>query len=216
MSKIGKFYVPDLTFSQSIEIVKIIYRDNISTSSGLAAKLEHKTTNSGGFIKKLVTLRQLGLIKSGVNYIQLTELGNKIAKPLGDEEKKAFREMVSHVPLISDLRKKLGNSKNPEKEGMLIALIDLTSVNRADLDREVSRIQKIYIDSLKYTSTSEDSFSDVGGTMELENKESVSNFIEFKSGALYMKVPKDIDSIEQAEIILSAQKDALKRKSQKK
>ncbi len=216
MAKIGNYYIPGLTFSQSIEIVKIIYQNSISSDEGLATKLGHSTTNSGGFLKKLVTLRQLGLIKSGIKGIKLTDLGTRIARPVGDEEKEAYNEMVSKVPLISELRKKIG-SKPPSKEGMLLGLIDITGVDRAKLDREVSKIQKIYNDSLKYISASEDlSFDDGGLNMEAENKVGVSNIIEFKTGALYMRVPKDIDSIEQAEIILSAQKQALQKKHQKK
>jgi len=216
MGKIGNYYVPELTFSQSIELVKIIYNNSISSDEGLATKLGHSTTNSGGFIKKLVTLRQLGLITSGIKGVELTDLGNKIAKPLGNEEKQAYNEILSKVPLISDLRKKVG-SKSPDKEGMLLALIDLTEVNRAKLDKEVFKIQKLFNDSLKYASTSEVlSFDDGGNKMETEIKEGVSNFIEFKTGALYMRIPKDIDSIEEAEIILSSQKQALQRKKNKK
>ncbi len=216
MGKIGNYYAPDMTFSQSVEIVKIIYKNSISSDESLATKLGHSTTNSGGFIKKLVTLRQLGLIKSGIKGIELTPLGTKIARPVGDEEKKAYNEMLSKVPLILELRKKVG-SKSPDKEGMLLALIDITGVDRAKLDKEVFRIQKIFNDALKYASVSEGlSFDDGGLYMETEIKEGVSNIIEFKTGALYMRVPKDIDSIEQAEIILSAQKQALQKKQQKK
>ncbi len=216
MGKIGNYYIPDLTFSQSIEIVKIIYQNSISSDESLATKLGHSTTNSGGFIKKLVTLRQIGLIKSGIKGIQLTDLGTRIARPIGEEEKKAYSEMLSKVPLISELRKKVG-SKSPNKEGMLLALIDITGVDRAKLDKEVFRIQKIFNDALKYASKSEDlSFDDGGLNMEAENKGSVSNIIEFKTGALYMRIPKDLESIEQAEIMLSVQKQALQKKYSKK
>lgn len=216
MGKIGNYYIPEMTFSQSIELVKIIYKDRISSDEGLATKLGHKNIRSGGFIKKLVTLRQLSLIKSGIKGIQLTDLGTRIARPVGDEEKKAYNEMVSKVPLISDLRKKF-RDKSPNKEGMLLALIDLTGADRAILDKEVFRIHKLFNDAMKYASESEDLSFDGGGTeMEKEIKEGVSNIIEFKTGALYMRVPKDIDSIEQAEIILSAQKQALQKKHPKK
>ena len=217
MGKIGKYYIPDIAFSQSIEIVKTIYASSISSDEALATKLGHSTTNSGGFIKKLVTLRQLGLIKSGIKGIELTNLGSKIARPVGKEEKQAYKEMLSNVPLISDLNKKLG-SKTPDKEGMLIALIDLTGVDRSILDKEVSKIQKIFNDAKKYISlTSEHLFSDAGCiNMEIENKENDSEILEFKTGALYMRIPKNLDSIEQAEIILAAQKQALQKKHQKK
>jgi hypothetical protein len=215
MAKIGNYYVPELTFSQCVEIVKTIYKNSISSDESLATKLGHSTTNSGGFIKKLVTLRQLGLIKSGIKGIQLTNLGTRIAKPLGNEEKKAYGEILSKVPLISEIRKKVG-SKSPDKEGMLLALIDITGVDRAKLDKEVFRIQKIFNDAMKYASESEGlSFDDGGFEMEKENNVGVSNIIEFKTGGLYMRVPKDIDSIEQAEIILSAQKQALQKRQKK-
>ncbi len=216
MAKIGKYYIPGLTFSQSIEIVKTIYQNNISSDEGLATKLGHTTTNSGGFIKKLVTLRQLGLIKSGIKGITLTDLGNKIAKPLGNEEKQAYKEMLSHVHLITDLNKKL-NSKSPNKEGMLLALIDLTGIDRALLDKEVFKIQKLFNDALKYIPKSEDLSFDGGGTeMGTEIKEGVSDIIEIKKGALYLRIPEDLESIEHAEIMLSAQKQALQKKHPKK
>lgn len=216
MAKIGNYYVPSLTFSQSIELVKIIYNNSITSDEGLATKLGHSTTNSGGFIKKLVTLRQLGLIKSGIKGIKLTDLGNKIAKPLGNEEKQAYKEMLSHVHLITDLNKKL-KSKSPDKEGMLLALIDLTGVDRAILDKKVFGIHKLFNDAMKYVSKSEDLSFDGGGTeMETENKGSVSNIIEIKKGALYLRIPEDLESIEHAEIMLSAQKQALQKKHPKK
>lgn len=216
MGKIGNYYIPDLTFSQSVELTKTIYQNSISSDESLATKLGHSTTNSGGFIKKLVTLRQLGLIKSGIKGIELTDLGTRIAKPLGDEEEKAHNEMVSKVPLILELRKKLG-SKTPNKEGMLLALIDITGVDRAKLDREVFKIQKLFNDSLKYASKSEDlTFDDGGLKMETENKIGVSNIIEIKTGGLYMRVPKDLDLIEEAEAMLSAQKERIKEKQKKK
>ena len=50
--KLGSYYIPDISLSQSIEIIKTIYSNNISSDASLATKLGHSTTNSGGFIAK--------------------------------------------------------------------------------------------------------------------------------------------------------------------
>ena len=211
--KLGSYYIPDISLSQSIEIIKTIYSNNISSDASLATKLGHSTTNSGGFIAKMVTLRQLGLIKSGVKGVELTSLGQKIARPVGTEEKQAYKELISHIPLFVDLKKKL-HSKNPDKDGMLLALMDLTHLERSVIDKEVSKIQKLYNDSLKYpSSASEDLISDAGGiNMETSTGENNQQLLEVKMGLLYMRLPKDLESIEQAEIILSAQKQSLIKK----
>ena len=212
--KIGNYYVPDISISQAVDMAKTIYKDSISTDESLATKFGHTTTNSGGFIKKMVTLRQLGLIKPGIKGVELTPLGNKIARPVGDEAKQANKELVSHVPLFIEIKKKLG-SKNPDKESMLLALIDLTREERGVLDRELSRIQKLYEDALKYiTSTSE--LIDVGGESIMENQDINSQILEIKTGALYMRLPMNLEAIEQAEIMLTAQKQALEKKLKKK
>lgn len=214
--KLGKYYIPDITFSQSIEIVKTIYNNKITSNDALATKMGHTTTNSGGFIIKLVTLRQLGLIKSGVKGIELTSLGQKIARPIKGEEKQFYKEMFSHTPVMNDLRKKFG-SKTPDRDGMLLALIDLTGLERSILDKEVFRIQKLYNDAMKYLFVIPDTFenSDTGG-FEIENTTAdLSQIMEIKMGALYMRLPKNLEAIEQAEIMLNAQKQALEKKQKK-
>ena len=212
--KLGSFYVPDITISQVIQIVKIIYDEEIGSDEALAMKLGHKTTNSGGFIMKLVTLRQLQLIQTGVKGIDLTNLGQKIARPSGDEERKIYKQLLSHIPLFLILRKKF-RGKTPDKDGMLIALGDITGLDRSKLDKEVLKIQKLYNDAQKYiSSTEEDLSSDVGG-MDMEGPmgDIGSQPLEIKRGSLYMRLPMNLEAIEQAEIILSAQKQALiKRK----
>ena len=77
------------------------------------------------------------------------------------------------------------------------------------------KIQKLYNDAQKYiSSTEEDLSSDVGG-MDMEGPmgDIGSQPLEIKRGSLYMRLPMNLEAIEQAEIILSAQKQALiKRK----
>jgi len=213
--KLAKYYIPDISLSQSIELVKIIFNDKISSDEALATKLNHKTTNSGGFIMKLVTLRQLGLIQSGIKGIKLTKLGEKIARPVGEEIKQAYNEMVSHVPILAELKKKF-HSKTPDKDGMLLALIDLTSLDRSKLDVEVPKIQKLYIDALKYMPSTLEVVSDVGGEMMIPNAEG--EFTEIKIKDLYLRIPRDLESINRAEKMLHAERELLEeeRKSKKK
>ena len=212
--KVGNYYVPDISLSDCIEIARIIYNEKISSQQSLATKLGHSTTNSGGFLMKLATLRQLDIIKSGIRNIELTHLGQKIAKPLTEEEKQsAYKEMLSHVILFIELKKRFA-TKNPDKNSILIALMDFTGLQRSDIDKEVSKIQKLYNDAEKFISRTSDSLmSDVGGiSMDLQTNETTSQVLELKIGNLYMRIPKEIEAIEQAEIFLNAQKQALQKK----
>lgn len=216
MGRLGTYFVPDILVSKAIEITKTVYKENISSEEALARKLEHKAPEGGGYNRKLGTLRQLGLIKSGIKGIELTPLGNKIARPIGGEQKQAYKELMTHLPLFLELRKKL-RGKSPDKEGMMIALLDLVKVDRAVLDREVSGIQKIYNDVEKYILPTSDSLiSDEGGIDMATDDTGDSQLLEIKMGQLYMRLPKNIEAIEQAEIMLNAQKEAIKKKTKKK
>ncbi|MBI2507787.1 hypothetical protein HYV89_02430 [Candidatus Woesearchaeota archaeon] len=216
MGRLGTYFVPDILVSQAIEITKTIYKENIGSEEALARKLGHKAPEGGGYNRKLVTLRQLGVIKSGIKGIELTPLGTKIARPLGNEQKQAYNELISHLPLFIELRKKL-RGKTPDKEGMLLALLDIVKVDRGVIDKEVFGIQKIYNDAEKYIlPTSDNLISDEGGINMATNDTEDPQLLEIKMGQLYMRLPKNIEAIEQAEIMLNAQKEAIKKKANKK
>jgi len=219
MTKIGSYDYPDMHVSEAISIVKIIYENRVNTASGLSTRLGHRSQKSGAFLMKLASLRRYGLIKSGVGGIELTALGDSIAKPKSkQEELNSLKELVNAVPLFIDIKNKL-SGKQP-RDDFWIVLHEVTKADKKDAEEQAEKIKKLYIDAIKYlfSTTEQLSFSsDVGGkNMMQEEIMPEQNILEIKSGALYMRLPRDLEAIEQAEIHLNAHKKALQEKLKKK
>lgn len=220
MVKIGSYDYTEMLPSEAISIVKVIYDNRVNIASGLSTRLGHRSPKSGAFLTKLAALRRYGLIKSGIGEIELTPLGDAIAKPTSKQQGiNSYKELINTTPLFIDLRKKLG-SKQPGDD-FWIVLHEVTKADKKDAEEQAEKIKKIYIDAMKYMSSSPDQLGFVagdGGKNMLEQgiTEELKDILEIKMGGLYMRLPDDLNAIEKAETMLSAHKKALQDKLQNK
>ncbi|ADC65354.1 hypothetical protein Ferp_1196 [Ferroglobus placidus DSM 10642] len=149
MGKIGDYEYPEFTFTECRKIVERIYKEGITRGDVLAPKLGHKSPESGTFRNKITSLQRFGLIEGDWKEFKLTELGEKIAKPLNEEEfKKAAIESIKRVNLLKELWKKVGT--NIPEDGLWGVLVQITGVSRSVAEKQEAKIRKLYMDAVQY------------------------------------------------------------------
>jgi len=154
MGKIGDYEYPEFTFTECRKIVEKIYKEGITRGDVLAPKLGLKggkkpPEESGTFRNKITALQRFGLIEGDWREFKLTELGEKIAKPINEQEfKKAAIESIKRVSLLKELWNKVGT--NIPETGLWPDLVQITNVNRSIAEKQEPKIRKLYMDALQY------------------------------------------------------------------
>ncbi|HZY70210.1 MAG TPA: hypothetical protein VFF67_04430 [Thermoplasmata archaeon] len=216
MPGIGKADYPELVPSKAFDIIERVGRENVKTASGLAAVMGLKSPDSGYFYHQVSSLTKFyGLIDRAKGTVALTPLGERIAHPLSDEDKrKAEGEAVRRVALLSSLFERLGLEFH--ESDFRTTLRDVTQAPLADIERYAGEVDALYKDAQRYLSPSpagrngphgasptrtpsgiepSEQRSDSGGSPTLAHEP---GYRVFQGDGVYLKIKKDKDSLEEA------------------
>lgn len=95
---------PVVPLDEAAEIVREVGKHGHSHSEhAVATYMGHRTTNSGAFKQRFAAMRSWGLITVEHGQVSLTELGRRIAHPLGEDAGLALREAFMHAEVFADL-----------------------------------------------------------------------------------------------------------------
>ena len=208
MGKIGSYQYPDLKLSEAIEIVsKIInnFKGEI-TLDGLAEMLRMKKTG-GGFITKVSSLRQYGLVSGGQKLIA-TDLAKRIIlSPSQTEKENSKKEAYFKIQLLKDLHERC--DRNTSKMDFDIILKELTKADLLEIKNKSSAIYKLFIEALSYDKIEggKIGFSPIGTSLD---------YIDAKVGEIYIKVPRSKEQIDMARKVLDMLENQIKKETKKK
>lgn len=133
------------------KLVKTFKNDPI-TIDALANIMQHKNAKSGTFLKKLSDLRKYGLIEGRGKAYFVTQLAKDIAIPTSRTKEEAIREMVFNIEIIKKLYDGFGSNTAPSDNEILLRLINITGIDKTQLQQILAEISKIYKDALPYIS----------------------------------------------------------------
>jgi len=154
--KVGtKYEYPDWRLSPTlVENIKKMYGrfglNQIEDKKMLAVFLGHKSP-SGGFNSKMAAMKTYGLI-SGRGFVQVTELGKRIAYPdKPNEAYEAVKEAVNNIPLWRELYEKY-TSKGVElpDEDFWVDLQTIANLVPDDAKKASKIVRKDYLDDIQY------------------------------------------------------------------
>lgn len=213
MPGIGKSDYPELTPTKAFEIVERVGRESVKTGNGLASVMGLKSPDSGYFYHQVSSLtKYYGLIDRTKGTVALTPLGERIAHPLSEEDKRrAEGEAVRRVGLIVALFDRLGTEFH--EADFRTALRDVTQAPLAEIERAASEVEALYKDAQRYLTSS------FQGKASSERAESSSpgsgpeahavthseagfshepGYRTFQADGVFLKIKKDKDSLEEA------------------
>jgi len=213
---IGKSDYPELTPTKAFEIVERVGRESVKTANGLATVMGLKSPDSGYFYHQVSSLtKYYGLIDRTKGTVALTPLGERIAHPLSEDDKRrAQGEAVRKVGLIAALFDRLGTEFH--EADFRTTLRDVTQAPLAEIEKTASAVEALYKDAQRYLSSS-------GSTGRLsERAESTSSagpkpgpespsvrradavlahepgYRVFQADGVYLKIKTDKDALEEA------------------
>lgn len=216
MPGIGKSDYPELTPTKAFEIVERVGRESVKTANGLATVMGLKSPDSGYFYHQVSSLtKYYGLIDRTKGTVALTPLGERIAHPLSEDDKRrAQGEAVRKVGLIAALFDRLGTEFH--EADFRTTLRDVTQAPLAEIEKTASAVEALYKDAQRYLSSS-------GSTGRLsERAESTSSagpkpgpespsvrradavlahepgYRVFQADGVYLKIKTDKDALEEA------------------
>jgi hypothetical protein len=216
MPGIGKSDYPELTPSKAFEIVERVGRENVKTGSGLATVMGLKSPDSGYFYHQVSSLTKFyGLIDRTKGTVALTPLGERIAHPLSEEDKRrAQGEAVRRVGLISALFERLGTEFH--EADFRTTLRDVSQAPLAEIEKAGRDVETLYKDALRFLPTAaakrpsadraesdlstrtEPSLESRGSPRPDSNLGNESGYRTFVADGVYLKIKKDKDSLEEA------------------
>jgi hypothetical protein len=150
MPGIGKSDYPELTPTKAFEIVERVGRENVRTGSGLATVMGLKSPDSGYFYHQVSSLTKFyGLIDRTKGTVALTPLGERIAHPLSEDDKRrAQSEAVRRVGLVAALFDRLGTEFH--EADFRTTLRDVSQAPLAEIERVGNEVEALYKDALRY------------------------------------------------------------------
>jgi hypothetical protein len=149
--RLGHAEYPVLSFTEALQIAETVKREKIRTVDTLAKHLGHKDATGGAFFDKAAALNKFyGLITQNKQEIELSPLGERAVSTIFGEDarKKAWSEAATRVGLFTQLYAKLGSDFNRKDFPHVLAA--LTDAAPAELEQKVPRIEKLFLDALKY------------------------------------------------------------------
>jgi hypothetical protein len=222
MPGIGKEDYPELVPSRAFDIVERIGRESVKTANGLASVMGLKSPDSGYFYHQVSSLtKYYGLIDRTKGVIALTPLGERIAHPLSEEDKKqAQAEAVRRVGLLSALFERLG--KEFHEADFRTTLRDVTQAPLAEIEKLGGDVETLYKDSLRFLSgiapgkrtpartepaLAEGQKSRPESRMDQRQDPVLAHepgYRVFQSDGVYLRVKKDVESLEEADAVIQA------------
>lgn len=217
MPGIGKLDYPELNPSKAFEIVERVGRENVKTGNGLASVMGLKSPDSGYFYHQVSSLTKFyGLIDRTKGTVALTPLGERIAHPLSDEDRRrAQSEAIRRVGLLSALFDRLG--KEFHEADFRTTLRDLTQAPLAEIERAGSEVEALYKDAQQYLTAGAVSerdtrerlaYAEPRGSGRSSEPQPASRsgsvlghepgYRVFEGDGVYLKIKKDKESLEEA------------------
>jgi hypothetical protein len=216
MPGIGKADYPELVPSKAFEIVERVGRESVKTGNGLASVMGLKSPDSGYFYHQVSSLtKYYGLIDRTKGTVALTPLGERIAHPLSEEDKRqAQGEAVRRVGLIAALFDRLGTEFHAAD--FRTTLRDITQAPLAEIEKTGGEVEALYKDAQRYlipsgpgrnTTERAESASAAGPKTVTEShgmQRSDTMFSPepgyrvFHGDGVYVKIKKDKDALEEA------------------
>ncbi len=153
MPGIGKSDYPELAPSKAFDIVERVGRESVKTANGLATVMGLKSPDSGYFYHQVSSLTKFyGLIDRTKGTVALTPLGERIAHPRSEDDKRrAQGEAVRRVGLFSALFDQLGVEFH--ETDFRTTLRDVTQAPLAEIERVAGSVEILYKDALRFFST---------------------------------------------------------------
>jgi len=113
-------YPPSLPLNAAIKIVENIYglHDKNDFSIDLLPKILNVSKNSSYFVRHVAALKEFGLLEKQSNdIVALSDLAEKIVKPLGKKESlQAVTQALRSISVLADLYEKYPNGKFPSSD----------------------------------------------------------------------------------------------------
>jgi hypothetical protein len=149
MAGIGDQEYPELTPSEAISIAERVGRESVKTKSGLVAVMGLKDA-SGYFYHRVSALtKYYGLIDRSLTNVTLTPIGERIAHPLSEADKRAaMADAVGRVPLLRVLHEALG--RNFHDADFRTKLKEVTHAPLSDIEKQGPFLEKVYRDAIQY------------------------------------------------------------------
>jgi hypothetical protein len=221
MAGIGHEEYPELTLSDTIEIVAKVGHQNVKTTTGLAEVMGLKSTNSGYFYHQVSALtKYFGVINRNKDSVSLTPLGQRIAHPISDSDRRlALAEAASRVSLLQGLYSALGQSFHDAD--FRTKLREVTGATPPEIEKTATFIERLYRDAIPYISQvppapgmisaepreQAEPAGSVGtpaSSLQSHHHLSEPGFRVFESDGVFLKVKKDQEALEEAEAIIQA------------
>lgn len=213
MAGIGKSDYPELSPTKAFEIVERVGRESVKTASGLASVMGLKSPDSGYFYHQVSSLtKYYGLIDRTKGTVALTPLGERIAHPLSEEDKRrAQGEAVRRVGLIASLFERLGSDFH--EADFRTTLRDVTQAPLAEIERSANEVEGLFKDAQKYLvsagqprnsperleATTSWTPPEHRGAQHSESQIGhEQGYRTFQSDGVFLKIKKDRDSLEEA------------------
>jgi hypothetical protein len=221
MAKIGREEYPELTLSQSVDIAEKVGRQNVKTNAGLAQVMGLKSVDSGYFYHLASALtKYFGVINRTKDSVSLTPLGQRIAHPISDSDRRmALAEAAGRVKLLELLYQSLGHSFH--EADFRTKLRDVTGASPAEIEKAGSFVERIYRDAIPYMqqvpppsgaqpqdgattpprSGGESLGSRSGPRSSLTQEPGTRTF---EADGVYLAIRQDLDSLEEADAVIQA------------
>jgi len=221
MGKIGNYEYPDLKVEEALQIIEILdsqFSRKVNSSGAFAQALGHKSANSGAFFYKIADLRKYGLLMPRGN-IEITPLGVKLVHPNTPQEREsALKEMIENVDFFKQLYSALGNKS--AGANLHLILQDKFGVERTDAQNSAPKIRNIYNKILPYMSKSERGSIHKVDSMNAPTPQNTpeqaipivdtENYYQANVDGIKLFVPKELDKLELAKILIERWEKKLK------
>jgi hypothetical protein len=125
-------YPPALTFSEALAVIRDMFQQHgMETSMELMPKVFDISPNSSYLPRKTSALQGFGLVqKTASDDLALTELAQRILKPIGNEANEAKLESFRKIDVLSDLLAKYGDGKLPSADQLQQSLMKNYQISR--------------------------------------------------------------------------------------
>jgi len=145
--------------SDALELIKKVVKQFRNDSIGieaLATCIGSSNAKSGTFLRKLADLKRYGLIEGRGANLGATELAKRIATHTTDTERnEAIKEMIFNIPIFKSLYDVFQSNIAPSENEVFMQLINITKMDRAELQPISAEIRKFYIDAMQYINVNE-------------------------------------------------------------
>lgn len=150
MTSIGNAEYPEISISESVEVIEGIKREKAQTTAALGKVMGLTNVSTGFFYNKAAALSKFyGLIERQKTNVTLTPLAKRIVYPVTPTDREAaLYEVAARVPLLSNLFQALG----PEFHQLDFPtkLLEITGASHEEIEAKGPKVEKLYRDALQY------------------------------------------------------------------